>query len=171
MHRKSFTENESVKDCLLRIFIIFRIFNFFTSIFPNFLEYFSKKKKREKRIFCMHRKLFTENGSVKDCMLRMSSERTAPEGLILNFCVQTSPNFCTKISLFPSTSLETFQKRMYMLCLKRLTQQISWHISESDLCWKESMNNWLWIKWKEPQGAKSSEAPFLQSCKMTLIQH
>ena len=50
---------------------------------------------------------------------------------------------------------------MCVLCVKRLTQQISGHISESDLIWKESMNNWLWIKWKEAQGAKSSEAPFL----------
>ena len=48
---------------------------------------------------CIRIGLFTENKSVKDCMLRLSSQRTAPRGLILNFCVQTSPNFCTLSSI------------------------------------------------------------------------
>ena len=66
----------------------------FEVILAIFLFLFSKESS-----LCI-RKLFTENRSVKDCMLRLSSERTAPEGLILNFCVQTSPNFCTLCSIW-----------------------------------------------------------------------
>ena len=121
--------------------------------------------------------LFTENKSVKDCMLRLSSQRTAPEGLILNFCVQTSPNFCTLSSICFSHEnrllfqvyfvnlwkfLETKGWGVCNVYQKRQTWQICWwHIFLNNLIWKESMNNWLWIKWKEAKGVKSSGAPFL----------
>ena len=59
------------------------------------------------------RKLFAENKSVKDCMLRLSSQRTAPRGLVLNFCVQTSANFCTVCSI-------CFQRKNLLLICTRL---------------------------------------------------
>ena len=118
------------------------------------------------------RKLFAENKSVKDCMLRLSSQRTAPRGLVLNFCVQTSANFCTLCSI-------CFQRKNLLLICSRLRHSKTIVISSilrlyyivkcwnsrflgmfpRNLIWKESMNNWLlWIKWKEAQGAMGSEA-------------
>ena len=115
--------------------------------------------------------LFTENKSVKDCMLRLSSQRTAPEGLILNFCVQTSPNFCTLSSicfshenklLFHPYFVNLWKDEMCVICTRKSRHsRFAGGIFLNNLIWKESMNNWLWIKWKEAKGVKSSGAPFL----------
>ena len=94
-------------------------------------------------------------------MLRLSSQGTAPKGLILKL-------LCSNFTQFQYTCLVWFQERKiasmttissknqtpmisFVVCIFSMyeKEQLGTEMFQRNLIWKEPTNNWLWIKWKE----------------------
>ena len=95
-------------------------------------------------------------------MLRLSSQGTAPKGLILKL-------LCSNFTQFQYTCLVWFQERkiasmktiffllktrppwFFVVCIFSMyeKEQLGTKMFQRNLIWKEPTYNWLWIKWKE----------------------